>query len=766
MLYNKNSKFFERMRMDTLADYEPLEYYTKVLRDAIEKNAADYFDELVKRAGVNAEENKATVARYNAASAKAEQAEKKLNSSKALRGFVIFLTVAAFLVGAILLLCYFTGEQNWVLLLVGILCLALGIVFIVLLCTKIKQTVRLRQEKHAKALATANAILQEAYEQMYPLHRLFTWNMTRELVLQTLPYLKLDEQFDVKRLDLFTRKYGFVQDADPDSSTVFVLSGEADGNPFFFERLFRRTMGTKTYHGSLVITWTTYTTDSDGNTRAVHHTQTLTASVTKPAPYYGYETRMYYGNEAAPDLRFSRQPTHAEQMDDKQLEKQVKRGGKQLAKKTRKAIGSGSGRFTEMASTEFEVLFGALDRTNEVQYRLMFTPLAQQNMLDLIKSDDGYGDDFAFYKAGCVNCIRSEHAQVWQTDTDPSRYKSYDLSVSRATFISFNAEYFKSLYFDLAPVLAVPLYRQTKPREFIYRDVYSSNYTGYEAEVLANRFDPMQFAHPATKTSTILKASFERKDGAADRVAVTAYSFDTIEQVDFVNVLGGDGNIHAVPVPWTEYIPVSRTSEMAMRAVGGTREGFEQTSAESSVASFVRRFSENGASAYCDGLMAFPLTSGWFDASADAELGDLFGLRAAAAAGATFLVGAEAVRAAAEKMEQADAKARAAQAEKAPAEEAPAEEAPAEETPAEEAPAEEAPAEGTPAEEAPAEEAPAEEAPAEEAPAEEAPAEETPAEETPAEEAPAEEAPADEAEKATAEGAEEAPSGQNTEKNQ
>lgn len=39
---------------------------------------------------------------------------------------------------------------------------------------------------------------------------------------------------------------------------------------------------------------------------------------------------------------------------------------------------------TLLANDEFEVLFRALNRNNEVQFRLLFTPLAQQNMIDLL----------------------------------------------------------------------------------------------------------------------------------------------------------------------------------------------------------------------------------------------------------------------------------------------------------------------------------------------------------------------------------------------
>ena len=696
--------------MDQLADFEPLEYYEKHLKGAIERNAEEYFDALVKRSGVDPEQNKATVARYNKEAAEAEEAGKKLGSFKALKVFLIVLTVAAFLAAVILIFSYASGEGYWLYLFLGILFALLGIGLVVLLCTVIKKKLKEREERHKKEVEEANAVLKQAYDEMAPLNALFTWNMTRELVLKTMPDLTLDEQLDVRRLDLLCRKYGYEPDEDQSVSTVFLLSGTAEGSPFLFERRFRRTMGTKTYTGTLTIHWTTTETDSEGHVHTQHHTQTLTASVIKPAPYYGFETRLIYANEGAPRLTFTRGPQHSELLSEKEREKKVKKGGKELKERTEEAISEGK-RFTELANTEFEVLFGALDRDNEVEYRLMFTPLAQQNMLGLITSDKGYGDDFSFVKSGMINIIRSEHAQNWLTDTDPARYKSYDLAASKASFISFNAGYFKSMYFDLAPVLAVPLYRMQKPAEFIYRDVYDYNYTGGEAEVLANRFAPSVFAPQDAKTETILKARPVRREGSTDSVSVTAHSFDAVDRVDYVNVFGGDGRYHAVPVPWVEYIPVERMSEMALKRVGGTREAFEGHK-NGALAEFVRRFGES-ASAFSDGLMAFPVANGGLSESTDSELSAIFGLREAAAAGAAILSGIAAVEAASDMLDAAEQKARAERSPDEALQEAENTSAPAPETPiAEAAAADEAAApEETSAEPAETDADPEEEAP-------------------------------------------------------
>ena len=100
---------------------------------------------------------------------------------------------------------------------------------------------------------------------------------------------------------------------------------------------------------------------------------------------------------STPELSFSRDADHVEQRSERSLQRLVKRGERTLQKKTEEAI-SENGDFMSMSNTEFEVLFDALNRTNEVQFRTIFTPLAQTNMVDLLLSKTGYGDDFNFFK--------------------------------------------------------------------------------------------------------------------------------------------------------------------------------------------------------------------------------------------------------------------------------------------------------------------------------------------------------------------------------
>ncbi len=552
---------------------EPLKAYKEIYERQFDENAINYFEGLVKKSGIDREGNRKTVAEHKKETATAAAIDKKLSSHKALRGFLIFLAVAGFILLGVGIYLLATGDRlaGPILLCVGAaLAVSTIVVCVKVLSPKIKRheaDLQLHRDK-------ANALLKEAWSQMLALNTLFESNATKTLIETTVPLIKIDDNFDMRRYDYLSGKYGFGDNGDNASSTIAVLTGEILGNPFVVDRELVCKMGTATYTGSIIIHWTTTYRDSNGNTRTQSHSQTLTASVTKPKPYYSNQTRLIYGNEAAPDLTFSHEPTHAEDMSDKKLESTVKSGAKRIRKMQSKQMKSGGSTFTEMGNSEFDVLFNATDRNNEVQFRLLFTPLAQKNMLALMKDDYAYGDDFYFTKNGCLNFISSEHSQNWDLDTYYTRYQSYDIDDSLDKFLSFNRNYFKSLYFELAPLLCIPLYQQHKPKEYIYMNSYPRNYTSYEAEYTVNKLGQDYFKSPYSATNSILKTSFINKDGKSDNVRVTAYSYKAEDRVDFVSVFGGDGRMHAVPVHWTEYIPISQDSDVKMKQLDMTDKQF------------------------------------------------------------------------------------------------------------------------------------------------------------------------------------------------
>ncbi|MBO5879839.1 MAG: hypothetical protein J6Q68_04745, partial [Clostridia bacterium] len=264
---------------------------------------------------------------------------------------------------------------------------------------------------------------------------------------------------------------------------------------------------------------------------------------------------------------------------EKALERAVKKGKRKLKKKAEKAL-STSGGFTEMSNETFDVLFNASNRDNEQQYRVLFTPLAQKEMIDLIRSDVGYGDDFDFFKRKKLNTIRSEHSQNAPLSPTASRYYSYDVDDSRQKFISFNNEYFKSVYFDFAPLISIPAYQDPPATSFEEISHPDISYTAYNYETIANKMGARAFAHERTTTEAILKTELIKRSEDFDTVAVTASSYVAEPRTSFIPKLGGDGRMHPVPVHWKEYIPLQKTSLMSVKNVGISETEFTQRSNE------------------------------------------------------------------------------------------------------------------------------------------------------------------------------------------
>ena len=233
----------------------------------------------------------------------------------------------------------------------------------------------------------------------------------------------------------------------------------------------------------------------------------------------------------------------------------MKKGEKKLQKMSDKAVKNNDD-FTSMSNTEFEVLFDALDRTNEVQFRSLFTPLAQTNMVSLIRSKVGYGDDFNFIKEKRTNTIVSQHSQGRVINLFPGEYISYSYDIIEQSFVNKNTDFFKAVYFDFAPLLAIPAYQERPVHSLKPIPDYARISAQKEGEALANMVSNEYIVHPATKTPAILKSDFVRNQNNAEEICVTAYSYDIEPRVDIVPMLGGDGRLHNVYVDWDAYLPL------------------------------------------------------------------------------------------------------------------------------------------------------------------------------------------------------------------
>lgn len=506
--------------------FNPVEEYDNKFKNLHLDNTKNYFEDLAQKSGVNIEENRKTVKEYNEHKEHLSKIRKKYNLRRFLRVVMI-----------------------------------ITLILIPLVIIKITPKIKSLRKEIEDAEKRVEELLIEARNQMEPLNSLFTDGDSLRLIEKTIPMISFAPCFSVEQEADMIINYDFNDHCNGEQSTVDVLAGRYNDNPFLFENKLIHKMGVEIYHGYKTISWTETYRDSDGKTRTRTRTETLHATVTKPKPFYNTQVQLNYCAQGGPELSFSRDATHLERKSEKEIDRYVKKGEKKLKKLTDKSIKQNKD-FTSMSNSDFEVLFDALDRTNEVQFRTLFTPLAQTNMVDLIRSQSGYGDDFNFIKQNRTNRIVSQHSQGRVITLLPSAYFSYSFDIIKENFINKNADYFKAVYFDFAPIWAIPIYQERPVHSLQPIPDYSQRYSYKECEALSNKVSAEYVVHPKTKTRAILKASFVSSENEIDEICISAYSYDIIPRVDFIPVHGGDGRWHNVPVPWDDYIPLEATNNL------------------------------------------------------------------------------------------------------------------------------------------------------------------------------------------------------------
>ncbi len=564
--------------------YEPLALYRDRFKVEHAERTAVFFEELVQRSGVDEKANTVTVEAIHALETQIAAAGSSQSSWKTLRIVAVLLVIVAFVGLALFILPIISPDTVPPLRTNGLwatVCAAVAAGGIAFTATKLNPTLRALDENLRSLKERRDVKLREAWEQLAPLNRLYDWSMFAGLMQKTVPSLMLDPYFSHARLDELHRAFGWNDNFNQNKSVLFAQSGEINGNPFVIAEALDFQMGIQTYHGSLSITWQerqSYT-DSNGRsqTRWVTRTQTLNASVDKPAPRYTRDKFVIYGNEAAPDLTFSRTPSALSDDGHELLDRWRMRQTVAKLEKFSRNLNDASG-YTIMANREFDALFNAIDRNHEIQFRLLFTPLAQQQTINLLRDKMvGFGDDFTFIKDHMVNVIWPTHLTKIEITADPSLFQNHNLAAARSFFTSYSHDYFRAFYFALAPVLTIPLYQQHRSHEDIYKDVYGKTASFWEHESIANFHGQAAFRHPLCITDSILKTSHTRASDGSAEVVVTAHGFRGEAVVDYVSKLGGDGHWHNIPVKWTNYLPVQRTSSLETRETDGlTLQDFEQ----------------------------------------------------------------------------------------------------------------------------------------------------------------------------------------------
>ena len=556
-------------------DYEeiltPVALYRDRLKAEHAENSAAAFEKLLERSGVDESANAALVQVIRKLEKEVASLDTKLMWWKIFRWVMILVAVAGLVLGVLWAIPLCGGDDFGVTPPVGLsgfagLALSLALIFGLL-----NGKVRFFRDLVAERRAELEHKLAEAWEMMEPLNKLYRWDTVAAIVMKTMPIMAIDRYVSEERVRQLTERFAWTDRTDETRSVLACQSGAVNGNPWVVAEELRQTWGLKTYTGTLTITWREqeYYTDSNGRrqSRWVTRSETLVASVDKPIPVYGSGKRLIYGNEAAPGLNFSRTPNALSGETGGILKnRKLKSAIAALEKKSRDL----SNTFTIMDNREFDACFNAVDRDNEQQFRLLFTPLAQQEMLALLRDkEQGYGDDFTFIKRGMINTLMSDHLEHLDISGAPQIFRNYDLAAARKIFNDYSNEFFRVFFFSFSPFFCIPLYQQHRNFGDIYQGIIDDGAAAFcEHESLANMIGDARFRPGNAATRSILKTAVGSRSGADAVLTVTAHAFRGEERVEYVSKYGGDGKYHDVPVHWTEYLPVSRRSQLAICAAG------------------------------------------------------------------------------------------------------------------------------------------------------------------------------------------------------
>ena len=549
---------------------EPLKYYREELKDAFQQVTEEYFQQLVDQSKIDIDNNKVLIDKYTVVSENRDQSNTSYKRFGLIKKVDIVIGIGAIIYGI------YQFSQEYIDIVAVIVSILILVLCVGLYLYWIKPNSKSLEEKLNDLDATLAKMRQEGYEMMAPINNLFHSEMTVELIKKAIPFIHMDSNFNIERYEQLVKDYGFLEKGDVNHSTLDIASGDILGNPFVFLKRIIHWMDDYTYEGTLNVTYTEEYVDSNGNLKTRDVNETLRAVIRQPGPYYANKVSLVYGNHAAPNLTFHRKPPEKGFFNFGSAKSRLAKGIASLRQKSQDSLEAGSN-FQALANEEFDAQFNALDRNNEVEFRVLFTPLAQNNYKDIFENSP-YGDDFIFNKECKINEIKADNSQNWDFDTSPSQYYDFSFQKIKEKFINYNCSYFDHMYFSFLPILAIPVYQQMASNDYIYGKSYNFKYNDYITEMLANKMGLNLFVPPdaaqRNNVKTILKTSHHKNEGDSEVIKVDAHSYRAIEHVDQVPVRAGNGRTYYVPVRWDEYVPVTKHELIEVSEIKSAGEDF------------------------------------------------------------------------------------------------------------------------------------------------------------------------------------------------
>ena len=532
--------------LEPIKEYENYKkQYLNLVQDAIER--------IKEKSNIDIASNHETIKNYNNACNKTKLYLDKWyffdNLFIALNIIAIVFGVLT-LVGGVFLALHYTKNIP---LLYGIIFFfffpVLAIATLLLNFFEIKKIVKTHNDKKYEWEKVSQEYLKQAWLQMSDFNKLLEDTIPNKLFNQLGTVISLSNIYSGASEEYLLKNCKLPKSLD-DRTTIDIVAGSIAENPFVTYR--ERTVKWENYRytASIVVNWVVPMRDAQGRIVPCERSQVLTGYIDAPIPVYSDSEQLVYANNAAPDLNFSGYNSYPPK-GALRYKIYINHNSKRIKTEYQNSI-------VLMSDMEFETLFSAVNRDNEDQFRILFTPLAQKNVIKYVKNRKDY---FAcsLIKRGKLNYL-SSYSFKWYKMYGDRCFKSYSYDETVQNFKQYCNDFFYYTYFSLVPLLNIPIYQQLKPNKEDINVDEKFNFSERQVEMLANLLDYKFLANNDCATKIISKIEFSQKCGAVDVVNIKGNGYRKSPRVTNVLVGCDDGNCYNVAVPWYEYEEVCKTN--------------------------------------------------------------------------------------------------------------------------------------------------------------------------------------------------------------
>jgi hypothetical protein len=318
--------------------------------------------------------------------------------------------------------------------------------------------------------------------------------------------------------------------AKNERQVVESFSGTINDNPFIMFTYRYQKVFLETFSSSESFPYTEHYTHTNSEGRTVTGTrtahETLTASVTKTNCIYPVSQEVCYidTGEVQKDLEFN-SPNK-----------------------------SGVKKLKPMENKSFDKLFPA-SRNDEVGFRMVFTPLAQENMVKLLNSNKIRNLEYS--KISSIHSINSDIGQenIKFLNLNKDIYNDFDYENIKNNYIKFYLDTVSGIYFTLAPFLTIPLFFHFNNP--INKKVFKDDIPSYaEVGTILSKFSA-QFLKASSSDAKSGQSHFITKNNG-NEYKFTTFSHYSKDGIEPVIVSGYHTGVHTILVPFTEHFPTKK----------------------------------------------------------------------------------------------------------------------------------------------------------------------------------------------------------------